>query len=102
MCVCGFISPYGDKAARHLLRCTEKSCYYMTAAAETVKDVAVCGKQESEEDKPRTLPSGEVRQNEGKEEVEGNYMIKKKKFITLHLSKQTLCKNDCLEQCIKY
>uniref|UniRef100_K1PWA1 Double-strand-break repair protein rad21-like protein n=1 Tax=Magallana gigas TaxID=29159 RepID=K1PWA1_MAGGI len=71
MCVCGFISPYGDKAARHLLRCTEKSCYYMTAAAETVKDVAVCGKQESEEDKPRTLPSGEVRQNEGKEEVEG-------------------------------
>lgn len=70
MCVCGFISPYGDKAARHLLRCTEKSCYYMTAAAETVKDVAVCGKQESEEDKPRTLPSGEVRQNEEKEEVE--------------------------------
>lgn len=29
-------------------------------------------------------------------------MIKKKKFITLHLSKQTLCKNDCLEQCINY
>lgn len=48
------------------------------------------------------MPSGEVRQNEEKEEVEGNYMIKKKKFITLHLSKQTLCKNDCLEQCINY
>lgn len=63
LCVCGFVSRYGDKAARHLLRCTEEFSY------QTVRNVDVCDKHESEEDKPGTILSGEVGQNGAQEAV---------------------------------